>query len=310
MSSSDRLCGLPYITMMSVFWMSVSASPCPGNSITIRDSVTGHVQCQDCLVCPAGQGLSVDCGDVISPQTPIVCKPCELGRTYSSKSEAGACKSCMNCGEYRETISPCTLTSEAVCGTNCKLGAYPEDMLSMCRPCSACCNDEDDIIEPECQVPGVPKNKQCSELRSEKCSKVIANVSVSTRVLDAEANLSASSSATLTKVQASTPVTEHFKKDSASTEDVSPSHGKMIGVAIGVPLMILVLVALILIVKKRRTRQACKKTGDNDVERLDVQGSIRPVKDEKSDQLPHPVQESENLTVAKPETQLPAETKV
>ena len=261
-------------------------------------------------MCPAGQGLSVDCGDVISPQTPIVCKPCEQGRTYSSKSEAGACKSCMNCGEYRETISPCTLISEAVCGTNCKLGAYPEDMLSMCRPCSACCNDTDDIIEPECQVPGVPKNKQCSELRSERCSKVIANVSVSTRVLDAEANLSASSSATLTKVQASIQVTEHFKKDSASTDDVSLPYGMMIGVAIGVSLVILVLVALILIVKKRRTWQACKKTGDIDVERLDVQGSIRPVKDEKSDQLPHPVQESENLTVAKPETQLPAKTKV
>lgn len=157
-------------------------------------------------------------------------------------------------------------------------------------------------------MPGVPKNKQCSELRSERCSKVIANVSVSTRVLDAEANLSASSSATLTKVQASTQVTEHFKKDSASTDDVSLPYGKMIGVAIGVSLV--VLVALILIVKKRRTWQACKKTGDIDVERLDVQGSIRPVKDEKSDQLPHPVQESENLTVAKPETQLPAETKV
>ncbi|XP_066017549.1 tumor necrosis factor receptor superfamily member 10B-like [Pocillopora verrucosa] len=310
MCSSNRLFGIPYMTVVSVFWMSVSASSCPGNSITIWDSVTGQVQCQDCLVCPAAQGLSVDCGDIISPQTPIVCKPCELGRTYSSKSEAGACKSCMNCGEYRETISPCTLTSEAVCGTNCKLGAYPEDMLSMCRPCSACCNDTDDIIEPECQVPGVPKNKQCSELRSEKCSKVIANVSVSTRVLDAEANLSASSLATLTKVQVSTPVTEHFKKDSASAEDVSSSHGKMIGVAIGVPLMILVLVALILIVKKRRTRQACKKPGNNDVERLDVQGTIRPAKDKKSNQLPLPVQESEYLTVAKPETQLPAETKV
>ena len=111
-------------------------------------------------------------------------------------------------------------------------------------------------------------------------------------------------------MQASTPVTEHFKKDSASTDDVSLPYGKMIGVAIGVPLVILVLVALILIVKKRRTRQACKKTSDIDVERIDVQGSIRPVKDEKSDQLPHPVQESENLTVAKPETQLPAETKV
>ena len=141
-------------------------------------------------------------------------------------------------------------------------------------------------------MPGVPKSKQCSELRSEKCSKVIANVSVSTRVLDAEANLSASSLAALTKVQAFTQVTEHSKKDSASTEDVSPPHGKMIGVAIGVPSVILVLVALILIVKKRRIGQA------------------RPVKDEKSDQLRLPVQEKENLTVAKQETQLPAETKV
>ena len=169
--SSLRPRVIPCITTMFFLWMYVSSSPiCPGNNITIRDSVTGHVQCQKCLVCPAGQGLSVDCGDVITPQTAIVCKPCEQGMTYSSKSEAGACKTCTNCGEYRETIKSCTLTSNAVCGKNCQLGAYPEGMLGTCRPCSACCNDGNDIFEPQCQVPRVPKNKQCSELRSEKCS--------------------------------------------------------------------------------------------------------------------------------------------
>ena len=171
-SSLHQLFGILCITMMFVLRMSVSASPiCPGSSITIRNPATGHVQCQKCLVCPAGQDLSVDCGDVITPQTAIVCKPCEQGMTYSSKSEAGACKTCTNCGEYRETIKSCTLTSNAVCGENCTLGAYSEGIRGMCRPCSACCNDGNDYIEPKCKVPWVPKNKQCSDLRLKKCSE-------------------------------------------------------------------------------------------------------------------------------------------
>ena len=145
---------------------------CESDSITIKDPVTGSVQCQDCLKCPAGEGLSVECGDVITSKTPLVCEPCVLGETYSAGFEAGACRDCENCGEHRETITACTLKSKAVCG-KCKLGAYPEAMLAgMCKPCSPCCNDGKDIIVSDCQVPGVPSNMQCSFARSEKCSKV------------------------------------------------------------------------------------------------------------------------------------------
>ena len=156
-----------------------TVASCDAESITIKDPVSGSVQCQDCRKCPAGEGLSVNCGDVISPSTPIVCKQCVLGETYSSAFEAGACKDCENCGPYRETIKACTLTSKAVCG-QCKVGAYEEGMLSMCKPCSPCCNDGDDIVVPECQVPGVPKNMQCIFMKSEKCGKLITKAEVST----------------------------------------------------------------------------------------------------------------------------------
>ncbi|KAL9972005.1 hypothetical protein ACROYT_G018236 [Oculina patagonica] len=112
-------------------------------------------------------------------RTPLVCKPCVLGETYSSEYEAGACKDCENCGQYRETTKKCTLTSKAECG-KCKLGAYAEPMLGMCKPCSPCCNDGNDIVVPECKVPGLPTNMQCSFARSEKCSKVIASTTGST----------------------------------------------------------------------------------------------------------------------------------
>ena len=156
-----------------------TVASCDVESITITDPVSGSVQCQDCLKCPAGEGLSVKCGDFIDSQTPLVCQPCVVGETYSSAYEAGACKDCENCGPYRETIKPCTLTSKAVCG-KCKVDAYEEAMLSMCKPCSPCCNDGNDIVVPDCQVSGVPKNMQCTFMRSEKCGKLYTKAVIST----------------------------------------------------------------------------------------------------------------------------------
>ena len=91
---------------------------CPGNDITILDEVLDGYQCRECQTCPAGEGLSVNCGDVITSQTPVKCLPCVLGETYSGGNQAGACKTCQTCDEYRETIKACTLTSNAECG-NC-----------------------------------------------------------------------------------------------------------------------------------------------------------------------------------------------
>ena len=267
-SSLHQLFGILCITMMFVLRMSVSASPiCPGSSITIRNPATGHVQCQKCLVCPAGQGLSVDCGDVITPQTAIVCKPCEQGMTYSSKSEAGACKTCTNCGEYRETIKSCTLTSNAVCGENCTLGAYSEGIRGMCRPCSACCNDGNDYIEPKCKVPWVPKNKQCSDLRLKKCSEKIVNTTT------VEENHSTSSTSTHTGLPVSPPVTRGVVRDSASTNDVSLPNGAIIGIVIGVLLVALILAALFIYIVKTRQpplNNGVEETGQPSEHRVQV----------------------------------------
>ncbi|XP_068702793.1 uncharacterized protein [Montipora foliosa] len=154
--------------------ISAQITPCPDEMITIVDGVSGNRTCMDCsfFSCPPGQGLTVKCGDVITPQTSISCKPCVLGETYSNLTEPGSCRDCMNCGKYRETKEACTLTSKAVCG-KCVTGAYPEGLLGICVPCSHCCNDKDDVIIPGCQAPGVPENKRCTFTRSEKCSSNI-----------------------------------------------------------------------------------------------------------------------------------------
>ena len=139
-------------------------SPCHGDSIAIYNSTSGAVKCQACVKCPQGRGLSVQCSSVQSPETPVVCEPCVLGKTYSSGKDAGACMSCENCEEYRETIKACTLTSKAVCG-KCKPGAYQDDRLThLCQPCSRCCDDQDDLVEPQCQE--MLENKRCSFHRS------------------------------------------------------------------------------------------------------------------------------------------------
>ncbi|XP_068719355.1 uncharacterized protein [Montipora capricornis] len=163
-------------TIFSSRFLGISAqiTHCPGDMITIEDEVSGNRTCMDCSLfsCPPGQGLTVKCGDVITPQTPISCESCVLGETYSDANEPGSCRDCMNCGKYRETKKACTLTSKAVCG-KCVTGAYPEGLLGICVPCSHCCNDKDDVIIPGCQVLGVPENKRCTFARSEKCSSNI-----------------------------------------------------------------------------------------------------------------------------------------
>ena len=188
-----------------------TAASCDAESITIKDPVSGSVQCNDCLKCPAGEGLSVSCGDVIAPSTSIVCKPCVLGETYSSAYEAGACKDCENCGPYRETIKACTLTSKAVCG-KCKVGAYEEPMLTMCKPCSPCCNDERDIVISQCQVSEVPAQKHCSFARSAKCSKVATTASASTVAPTVETNHSTAGQSAI-----SSTVTSPINKPDIST---------------------------------------------------------------------------------------------
>ena len=222
-----------------------TAALCPGGMITKRDEVTGEYECVPCLKCPAGYGLSVNCGDVITPQTPIVCQPCVLGETYSSANEPGACKDCENCLKYRETSKACTLTSKAVCG-KCKVGAYPDGLLSICKPCSYCCNDGKDIVIPACQVSGVAAGMQCTYLRS--CPKTAAKPDSKASLSTASTMPSRSTAVTLsTPYPTATTITaqgnrsneeqgiqyrqEQEKNDGSKGATFSPS--KMVGVIVG-----------------------------------------------------------------------------
>ena len=211
---------------------------CPGDMITKRDKVTGEYECVPCLKCPAGYGLSVNCGDVITPQTPIVCQRCVLGKTYSPANEPGACKDCENCGQYQETIKACTLTSKAVCG-KCKVGAYPDDLLPMCQPCSYCCNDGKDIVIPACQVPGVATGMQCTYLRS--CRKAIAKADSKASLSTASTVPSRSAAVTLsTPYPTATKITAQGNRSNEEqgiqyrAEQVKSDGSKMVGVIVGI----------------------------------------------------------------------------
>ena len=263
---NNFLCAYFIKTILHIFYfLDVGAQTVPTcnvNSITIKDPETGLIQCQDCLKCRAGEGSSVDCGEVISSKTPLMCKPCVLGETYSSTYKAGACKDCENCGQYRETKKACTLTSKAVCG-NCKIGAYVEHMLGMCKPCSPCCNDGKDIIVPECQVRGVPANMQCSFARSLKCSKVMAKKSVST----ATPNMKTNHSRVPSTAVINSNLTEPFTKlpYDASTPRPGLIAGSVIGGVFVVFILPLAIIIRCCIVKRRKARKkaddlACVET--------------------------------------------------
>jgi len=263
--------------LIIVFFSSASGqSPpmCPGNSITILDKVTGKHECVSCRTCPPGEGLTVNCGDVITPQTPYACEPCVLGKTFSSGNEPGACKDCENCGKYRETKKACTLTSKAECG-NCNIGAYPEGLLGMCVPCSPCCDDGNDIVIPGCKVLGVPSNMQCSYARSEKCGKLAAKVIIKASITRAT-TLQIRSSTTPTKLysKTTTEITPQGKRSNHdkeiqfgekqeikdSTNDAALSKSEIAGIVTGVSLSVAVIIALsVWWYIKRRNKQASEE---------------------------------------------------
>ena len=238
-------------------------SPCHGDSIAIYNSTSGAVKCQACVKCPQGRGLSVQCSSVQSPETPIVCEPCVHGKTYSSGKDAGACMSCENCEEYRETIKACTLTSKAVCG-KCKPGAYQDDRLThLCQPCSRCCDDQDDLVEPQCQE--MPENKRYSFHRSHVCSKVITRTNFSS-VSSVETNHTVSLvlvPSPTSQVTASLSMRTAYQKTPVADRH---SRAAIIGAAVGVPLAVVLLLLVICYFLKRKSNHRVNKRV-NDAER-------------------------------------------
>ena len=151
------------------------------------------------------------------------------------------------------------MTSKAECG-KCKVGAYVEPMLSMCKPCSQCCNDGKDIVISQCQIPGVPANKQCSFARSGKCSKVVTSASVSSVSPAMEKNQSTVQSSISFKVTSTVVTSVHSEPITTLPFDASPSRinvivGSVFGGVVIVFILPLAFIIRYVIVKCRKARK-------------------------------------------------------
>lgn len=125
----------------------------------------------------------------------------------------------------------------------CKPGAYQDDRLThLCQPCSRCCDDQDDLVEPQCQE--MPENKRCSFHRSHVCSKVITRTNFSS-VSSVETNHTVSLvlvPSPTSQVTASLSMRTAYQKTPVADRH---SRAAIIGAAVGVPLAVVLLLLVI-----------------------------------------------------------------
>ena len=79
----------------------------------------GSTFCEDCDSCPPGQTLSIECGKQISPSTMVICVPCKLGMSFSSKHGTSVCTPCSSCAKDQVVLQNCTQTQDIKCNKRC-----------------------------------------------------------------------------------------------------------------------------------------------------------------------------------------------
>ena len=129
--------------------------------VVTRKKASAH--CVDCKSCGAGTSLSPQCGSLVESIEDVKCIKCTPGKTFSDKSGKQPCKACSTCSVGQKELTPCNQTHDRVCG-KCDKGFYSTNGTE-CKPCSACCNDKQDVRIPECVKQNMPRNKQCSYIQ-------------------------------------------------------------------------------------------------------------------------------------------------
>lgn len=83
-----------------------------------------------CRLCPAGSGVTVDCGT-----DDTECTACPTG-WFSSSEGLEPCVPCSRCPPGVPTVSPCSSTQDAQC--ECEDGFFFLRSHGLCAPCSRC----------------------------------------------------------------------------------------------------------------------------------------------------------------------------
>ena len=151
----------------------IKCQPRCRNDQYIVVGASGKKKCVDCLKCPAGHGLTYECGSIINSSVIQTCKKCQLGMTFSERNDSGSCTPCSTCSVGQMEERSCGISKDRICG-KCKKGFYKDlDLSGKCKQCSYCCGDTTDIKEKECVKQGMPTGQQCRyTLRSvEVCQK-------------------------------------------------------------------------------------------------------------------------------------------
>ncbi|XP_061920177.1 tumor necrosis factor receptor superfamily member 16 [Entelurus aequoreus] len=85
---------------------------------------------QCCSLCPAGFGVSAECG-----KEDTKCTPCPQG-TFSSSEDLGRCLPCSQCPNGVPTLVSCSAAEDTQC--ECDSGFFYLRSFNVCAPCSKC----------------------------------------------------------------------------------------------------------------------------------------------------------------------------
>lgn len=161
-SVKDECKNMPYYKQCDANAVNCQTPKCRDDQYLVVTNKRGSAQCVACRICPAGTSPSIPCGSghILESFDDVKCMNCSLGETYSESPGTHSCKPCSTCSFGQIELTTCNLTHDRVCG-NCDKGFYSINGTE-CKPCSACCGDEQDVQIPECVRKKMPKSTQCS----------------------------------------------------------------------------------------------------------------------------------------------------
>ncbi|XP_068702769.1 tumor necrosis factor receptor superfamily member 16-like isoform X1 [Montipora foliosa] len=237
-------------------------------------SKDGSTSCEDCGICPRGQGLSHTCGSRIPSDAMVICVPCPDGVSFSSGDDTSSCAPCSSCAEDQVVLRKCASTHDVVCDEKCHSNDKYFDASGNCLPCSKCCGDGEDQLVDECKSKvGATSDMVCSFNHSaNRCDMTTLATGFSRDMTFPTSNNNATLATIVpglpTKFQSGSPHPSPLTpQPSQKIGDSGATGDKVVFVVVIATLVIVVFGAFVIIYvlcKRRRSRSS--SGGNNDVE--------------------------------------------